>query len=120
MAYATTNPYTGEVLKTFPDATDTEVNQAIANAHTAFLSWKETAFSERARVMQNAADILRREIEPYATLLTTEMGKLLSEAKAEVALSADIFEYYARNAEAQLAPEKLPVANPAEGEAVLV
>jgi succinate-semialdehyde dehydrogenase/glutarate-semialdehyde dehydrogenase len=120
MAYATTNPYTGEVLKTFPDATDAEVNQAIANAHTAFLSWKETTFSERAKVMQNAADILRKEIEPYARLLTIEMGKLFSEAKLEVALSADIFEYYARNAEAQLAPEKLPVANAAEGEAVLV
>jgi succinate-semialdehyde dehydrogenase/glutarate-semialdehyde dehydrogenase len=120
MTYATTNPYTGEVLKTFPDATDAEVNQAIANAHTAFLSWKETTFAERAKVMQSAADILRREIEPYAAVLTTEMGKLFSEAKLEVALSADIFEYYAQNAEAQLAPEKLPVANPAEGEAVLV
>ncbi|MGA2639222.1 NAD-dependent succinate-semialdehyde dehydrogenase [Methylocella sp.] len=120
MPYATTNPFTGEVLKTFPEATDAEVNQAIANAHTAFLSWKETTFAERAKVTQNAADILRKEIEPYARLLTIEMGKLFSEAKLEVALSADIFEYYARNAEAQLAPEKLPVANAAEGEAVLV
>jgi acyl-CoA reductase-like NAD-dependent aldehyde dehydrogenase len=48
------------------------------------------------------------------------MGKLLGEARAEVELSAAIFEYYAKNAEAQLAPEKLPVADPAEGEAVLV
>ncbi len=48
------------------------------------------------------------------------MGKLLTEAKAEVELSAAIFEYYAKNAEALLAPEKLPVANPAEGEATLV
>ena len=120
MAYQTTNPYTGKVSATFPDATDAEVLQAIENAHNAFLSWRETSFAERAKVMQNAADILRREIDPYATLLTTEMGKLLGEAKAEVQLSADIFEYYAQKAEALLAPEKVPVANPAEGEAVIV
>jgi succinate-semialdehyde dehydrogenase / glutarate-semialdehyde dehydrogenase len=120
MAYQTTNPYTGKVSATFPDATDAEVLQAIENAHNAFLSWRETSFAERAKVMQNAADILRAEIDPYATLLTTEMGKLLGEAKAEVQLSADIFEYYAQKAEALLAPEKVPVANPAEGEAVIV
>jgi succinate-semialdehyde dehydrogenase/glutarate-semialdehyde dehydrogenase len=70
--------------------------------------------------MQSAADILRRETESYAKLLTIEMGKLFSEAKAEVELSANIFEYYSQKAEALLAPEKLPVASPVEGEAVLV
>jgi succinate-semialdehyde dehydrogenase / glutarate-semialdehyde dehydrogenase len=120
MTYATTNPYTGEVLKTFPDATDAEAKEAIANAHAAFLSWRETPFHERAKVMHSAADHLRKEIEPYAKLLTIEMGKIFPEAKAEVELSANIFEYYARNAKALLAPERLPVGNPAEGEAVLL
>src|SRR5215469_722580 len=120
MPYATTDPYTGKVLKTFPNATDREIDRAIDAAHAAFLSWKESSFAERAKVMQSAADILRREVEPYAKLLTIEMGKLFSEAKAEVELSANIFEYYAQKAEALLAPEKLPVASPVEGEAVLV
>ncbi|WP_029934903.1 NAD-dependent succinate-semialdehyde dehydrogenase [Sphingomonas sp. UNC305MFCol5.2] len=120
MAFATTNPYTGEVLETFPTATDDEIREAIGRADAAFLAWRETTFAERARVMQSAADILRRDIETYAPLLTLEMGKLLGEAKAEVELSAAIFEYYARNAEALLASEKLPVADPAEGEAMLV
>ncbi|GAJ92274.1 NAD-dependent succinate-semialdehyde dehydrogenase [Agrobacterium rhizogenes] len=120
MTYATTNPYTGEVLKVFPNATDAEVKLAIDNAHATFLSWKETAFAERAKVMQSAAHILRNDIQAYAELLTIEMGKLLSEAKAEVELSADIFEYYARNAEKLLAPQRLAVTNPAEGEAMIV
>ncbi len=120
MAYATTNPYTGEVLKTFPDATDVEVKQAITNAHDVFLSWKDTAFAERAKVMHSAAGLLRKDIDAYAKVLTIEMGKLFSEAKAEVELSADIFEYYAKNAEKLLAPQKLPVADPAEGEAMIV
>lgn len=120
MAYATTNPYTGELLKTFPDATDAEVDAAIARAHETFLSWKETPFATRAKVMQKAADLLRRDCPRYAKLLTLEMGKVLAEAKAEVELSAQILEYYAKYAEKLLAPETLPVANPAEGRAVLV
>ncbi|MBS0253481.1 MAG: NAD-dependent succinate-semialdehyde dehydrogenase [Proteobacteria bacterium] len=120
MKFVTTNPYTGEVLKTFPTATESEIKQAIDKAHNAFLGWRETSFRERARIMQKAADILRRDVDKYAPILTMEMGKLLSEAKAEVELSARIFEYYAKNAEKLLAPEKLPVADPEEGEAVLV
>ncbi len=120
MPYATTNPYTGEVLKTFPDATDAEVELAIDKAHAAFLVWKDVPFSERAKVMRRAADILRRDADAYAKLLTLEMGKLYAEAKGEVELSAAIFEYYVHNAERLLAPEKLPVANAAEGEAILV
>jgi succinate-semialdehyde dehydrogenase / glutarate-semialdehyde dehydrogenase len=120
MAYATINPYTGETLKTFPEATDAEVTDAIARAHDAFLAWKETPFSERGRILQAAADILRRDADAYAKLLTLEMGKLVSEAKAEVELSAKIFEYYVRNAEDLLKPEKLPVLDPAEGDAILV
>ncbi|MEG6507834.1 NAD-dependent succinate-semialdehyde dehydrogenase [Methyloligella sp. 2.7D] len=120
MSYATINPYTGETLATFPDATDAEVEKTIDKSHDAFLRWRDTAFQERARILQNAADILRREADDYAKLLTTEMGKLFSEAQAEVELSAKIFEYYVRNAEELLKPETLPVLDPAEGEAVLV
>lgn len=119
MAYATTNPYTGELLKTFPDATDAEVSSAIEHAHATFLTWKNTSFAERRAIMQRAADLLRKDSDEHANLLTLEMGKLFTEAKAEVELSAQIFEYYAKNAESLLAPEKLPVADPAEGDAVV-
>lgn len=120
MAYATTNPYTGETLQTFPDATDQEVHEALTAAHNAFLDWRETSFAQRGRIMEQAAAILRAEVDDYARLVTLEMGKLFAEAKAETILSAEIFEYYARNAEKLLAPEKLPVATPDEGEAMLV
>ncbi|MEC5341697.1 NAD-dependent succinate-semialdehyde dehydrogenase [Brenneria populi] len=119
MAYATTNPYTGELIKTFPDATDAEVSSAIEHAHATFLTWKTSSFAERRAVMQRAADLLRKDSDEHAKLLTLEMGKLFAEAKAEVELSAQIFEYYAKNAESLLAPEKLPVADPAEGNAVV-
>ena len=120
MSYATVNPYTGETLKTFPTATDAEVQAAIDQAHAAFLDWRKTSFAERAAILQKAADLLRKDADRYARLLTLEMGKLLTEAHAEVELSAKILEYYVRNAEALLKPEKLPVLDAAEGEAVLV
>lgn len=120
MAYATTNPFTGETIKTFPDATDAEVQGAITDAYDVFKEWRHASFADRAKVMSAAASILRRDIDKYSKLLTLEMGKLFTEAKLETELSAEIFEYYAKNAERLLAPEKLPVANPAEGEAHLI
>lgn len=120
MTYASTNPFTGEVVQTFPYATDAEVAQAITKAHEAFLGWRQVAPADRAGIMHRAAELLRAKTDDYARLLTLEMGKLFSEAKGEVALSADILDYYAKNAERLLQPEKLPVADPAEGEAILV
>ena len=120
MAYATINPYTEETLATFPDATDDEVKAAIDKADEAFRAWREKPVGERSRILQKAATLLRAEADSYARLLTLEMGKILAEAKAEVELSAKILEYYARHAEALLEPQKLPVLDPAEGEATLV
>ncbi|APG17674.1 succinate-semialdehyde dehydrogenase [Kosakonia radicincitans] len=120
MAYVTTNPYTGEVVKTFPDATDAEVNGAIERSHRAFSEWKNVSFAQRGAILQNAANLLRQQKDEFAQLLTLEMGKLISEARAEVELSAQIFEYYVHNAEKLLVPEILPVANPEEATAKIV
>lgn len=120
MAYATINPYTGEQLQAFPDATDAQVLTAIDKAHQEFLSWRKTSFAERGRILQKAADLLRSRADDYAKLLTLEMGKLFAEAKAEVELSAKIMEYFVKHAEELLKPEKLPVDDPAEGESLLL
>lgn len=120
MTYATINPFTGELIKEFPNATDAEVTEAIESAHQAFLSWHNTSFANKAEILNRAAALLRDSKRRYAELLTLEMGKVIGEAEAEVELSAQILEYYAEHAERLLAPQKLPVADPAEGEALLV
>ena len=120
MTYATINPFTGELIKEFPNATDSEVTEAIESAHQAFLSWRNTSFANKAEILNRAAALLRDSKRRYAELLTLEMGKVIGEAEAEVELSAQILEYYAEHAERLLAPQKLPVADPAEGEALLV
>lgn len=120
MAYATINPYTGEKIKTFPTATDSEVKDAISLADDTFKSWKEASFETKAAVLSGTAHILRAKHTEYAKILTLEMGKLLGEAEAEVELSAKILEYYAKNGASLLKPRSLSVDGLKEGAVKLV
>jgi succinate-semialdehyde dehydrogenase/glutarate-semialdehyde dehydrogenase len=120
MTYQTINPYTNEVVATFPDATKEEVDTAISAAHSAFLSWRETPFSTRTAVLAKAAKLLRADKRRYAELLTLEMGKVIAESEAEVDLSADILQYYADQGGSLLETVKVPAAYAAEGEVEIV
>ena len=94
--------------------------QALERGHAAFQQWRLKPVKERVTFLQKAADLLRTRHTEYAKLLTTEMGKLLAEAEAEVELSAAILEYYVKHAEAELAPQPLPCEDPVVSEAQLV
>ncbi|MCI1832026.1 MAG: NAD-dependent succinate-semialdehyde dehydrogenase [Bifidobacterium sp.] len=120
MAYKTVNPYTGELIKTFPTATDSEVKDAIAAADTAFQGWKETSFTRRAEILANVSRILRERHTEFAKILTLEMGKLLTEAEGEVELSAKIVDYYVEHGEEELKPRELESKAYAPGHAKLV
>ena len=120
MAYATTNPYTGQRLQVFPDATDSEVDAALDRADASFQQWKNTSIAQRVAVLANAARLLRARHGEYAKLLTLEMGKLYAEAEAEVEISAAILEYYVDNAEKLLAPEPLASKDAAVTQAWLI
>jgi succinate-semialdehyde dehydrogenase/glutarate-semialdehyde dehydrogenase len=111
------NPYDGEILKTFEELTDEQLETAIETAATCFETWRHTTFAQRAAVVANAAAIMRTRVDEFARPVTLEMGKLIEEARGEVVLSADIIEYYAKNAESFLAPEHL---QPSSGEAEIV
>jgi succinate-semialdehyde dehydrogenase/glutarate-semialdehyde dehydrogenase len=110
---ATINPATGETIKTFTPATDDEVDAAIARAHERFLDYRHsTTFAQRAEWANATADLLEKEADDTAAMMTLEMGKTLASAKAEVLKCAKGFRYYAENAEKLLADE------PAEAEKV--
>ena len=113
-AYQSINPYNGKILKTFKELTDQQLEQALKTAATGFETWRYTTFARRAAVAAKAAAILRARVDEFARPVTLEMGKLIAEARGEVALSADIIDYYARNAERFLAPQHL---KPGSGEA---
>jgi succinate-semialdehyde dehydrogenase/glutarate-semialdehyde dehydrogenase len=105
MAIATVNPTTGETLKTFDALSPAEVSDRLERAATAFASYRLTSFEERAGWMRAAADILDAEVDDVAQLMTTEMGKTLKAAKAEVAKCAAGCRYYADHAAELLADE---------------
>ena len=119
MAYQTVNRYDNHVVATFDDLTDQQVTQLVAQAQNTFESWSQKSFDERAAVCRRAAAILRERADEFARLLTLEMGKLYAESLGEVQLSAEIFDYYAENAEAFLAPERLNTAS-SDDDAMLV
>lgn len=114
MAYQSINPNDGKLLKTFVGITDIELESILVTANASFESWRFETFVQRAKVVARAAAIMRERIEELARLATLEMGKLIAEARGEVLLSADILDYYAKNAECFLAPERL---SPSTGEA---
>jgi succinate-semialdehyde dehydrogenase/glutarate-semialdehyde dehydrogenase len=110
MAIATVNPTTGETLKTFEPLSDAEIRDRIARAAAAFASYRRTTFDERAGWMRAAADLLDSEIEQLAQLMTTEMGKTVKAAKAEVAKCASGCRFYAEHAAGFLADEPADAA----------
>ncbi len=120
MAYASTNPYTNEVLKTFPEATDQDVQAALTQGYAAYEAWRETSFAERSKLLKKVGELLRRDIDKLARLAALEMGKVLKEARGEVILSAQICEYYAEHAEELLKPKALKVDSPEKGRPTLV
>lgn len=105
MAIATTNPATGEVLKTFDPMSPEQVEAALDRAVTGFEALRTTSFAQRAAWMRAAADILDAEADSIARTMTTEMGKTLAAAKAEVAKCALACRFYAEHAERFLADE---------------
>ena len=107
MNYQSVNPYDGKLLKTFDELTDKQLETALATADTCFKTWRHTTFPERQAVVAKAAAIMRTRMDEFARSATLEMGMLIEQARSEVELSADITEYYAKNAERFLAPEKL-------------
>jgi succinate-semialdehyde dehydrogenase / glutarate-semialdehyde dehydrogenase len=105
MAIATINPATGEIVKTFIPLTDAQVDEKITLASQSFGSYRNTSFVDRARWMNNAADILDAEEEMLGRLMTLEMGKTLRSAVDEAAKCAVGCRYYAENAARFMADE---------------
>jgi succinate-semialdehyde dehydrogenase/glutarate-semialdehyde dehydrogenase len=84
-----------------------EIASAITQAHEVWRSWRKTTFANRAMLMKKIAKILRERGAELAMLMAAEMGKPLKQGIAEVEKCAWACEYYARNAEAYLAPDNI-------------
>jgi len=99
------NPATGQLIKTFQEHSDADLEQKLSNAVETFRAYRRTAFSERAQMMMRAAEILESEKESFGRLMTLEMGKTLKSAMDEAVKCASGCRYYAETAERWLADE---------------
>ena len=107
--YQVNNPATGEVEATYPTATEQDIQNAIEQAHSAYQDWRQVSLNERSTLLHKIADIYLERQDELARIVANEMGKPVAQAKGEIGLVAEIYRYYADNAEQILAPHSIDV-----------
>ena len=107
-SFSSVDPTTAATIATYPSLRPAEIEERLARAADTYASWRRAPLTDRSRLLTRVADLLDARRERYARLITHEMGKLLVEARAEVAKCAAGCRYYAANAARMLAPEIAP------------
>jgi len=97
MAIASINPATGELTKRFDPHTDAEIESALDRAVSAFEKYRASSFAERAAKLRHAAEMLEKDREHLALIITSEMGKLLRGSIEEIEKCARGCRFYAGN-----------------------
>ena len=87
------NPASGAVIGTVALASAEDVDLAVKAAENAFSSWSQTPPLKRARVMFRFKELIERDMDKLAALITREHGKVFSDAKGEVVRGLEVVEY---------------------------
>src|SRR6516164_780782 len=107
MSIASVNPASGEVMRTFEELSDPEIDRKLALAWDAFLKHRKTDFADRAQKLRRAADILDSEAEKWGRLMTQEMGKTLKSSIAEAKKCALGCRFFAEHGQEFLSRESV-------------
>ncbi|MBY3985626.1 aldehyde dehydrogenase family protein [Rhodococcus fascians] len=105
--YQVINPATGEVVESYPTATDEDIRDAQQRNHRAFAPWAARTTADRKAILHRVADAYEARADDLADTINVEMGKKIDEAKGEIGLCVRIYRYYADHAEKFLADEPL-------------
>jgi len=98
MSLPVINPATDEIVREYDELKATDVVDALERSHAAYLKWRRTSFTTRAELLKSAAQILRQRTDDYARLMAEEMGKPVTQGRAEAEKCAWVCDYYAENA----------------------
>ncbi len=101
------NPATNEEIKTYSPHSPSDVREILQAVNDAWMSWKNTPFSRRAELMHNASHVLMAERDECASIITSEMGKTITEARGEVEKCALACRYFAEHTEGLLSDETI-------------
>ena len=117
--YAVVDPATGETIREYPTASDSDLRAAIERADGAHRGWSaSTTAAERSALIRRVGELHAQRREELAGIITAEMGKPVEQALAEVDFAAAIYEFYADNAEKFMADEPIELLA-GEGSAVV-
>jgi betaine-aldehyde dehydrogenase len=102
-------PATEQVLAELPRAGAEEADRAVAQAKAAFPAWRAVKPGERAKLLRKLARALEQSLEELAILEARNVGKPITDARGEVGMVVDVFDYYA-GAPERLLGDTIPVA----------
>jgi len=107
--YAVVNPATGETVAAYDTFTDAQIEDAVARAASAAVTWAATSPADRAAVIRRIAELHRERKDELGAIIVREMGKPIAAAIGEVEFAADIVEFYADNIEKITADQPLDI-----------
>ncbi len=107
MPFVSLNPTTEELIKQFSSIGSEEIHAQLSMTHQVQQRWKTTSFSHRSHCFRQLNDVLMRERDELALIMTTEMGKPIKESRSEVEKCAQLCLYYAEQGEKFLQAETL-------------
>ncbi len=107
MEFQSLNPYNNQVEGRYKAHTSDEIEKILDSSGAAFQIWSREPLSYRAMLIKRAGQVLRDNVEEYASMITVEMGKPISESRAEVNKCAWVCDYYAENAAEFLAHKEI-------------
>ena len=99
----TKNPYNNQEIKSYKYHSTKEVENILDKAEQTFITWKTVSIKKRTSLLENLANKLEDNKEEYANLMTTEMGKPISQSIAEIDKCIWLCDFYIKNAEDFLA-----------------
>ena len=107
--FAVLEPATGGLLAELPEAGPAEVDAAVARARAAFPAWRAVSPADRAALLRRLADVVDAHAEDLSVLEARDAGHAIGDARGEIGMVADVFEYYS-GAPERLTGETIPVA----------
>jgi succinate-semialdehyde dehydrogenase/glutarate-semialdehyde dehydrogenase len=106
------NPYTEERIESFDVDDDARIDAVLNAAVAAARSWRQASVEQRVSLLHSLSAVLRRGVTDHAALITREMGKPITEARAEVEKCAFLCDYVGEKAASFLADEAAPSDSP--------
>ncbi len=106
MAYKSFDPFIQKEFASFDSLDDLELEQIVNDVHTEYNSWKSLPVSKRVSFIASLEKVLLKNKEDYAEMITREMGKPISQSRAEIEKCALLCRYYVSNSEKFLASEE--------------